>query len=269
MLKFSLKKRAKTLVVVALLIFLHFVGALRPLENFIIKNGQPLLSYFYNWGSSWRQAKEEAKEDNPLARIEELDRRVAELTVASAKLKELEQENQELREYLNFFQADNTSHLLAQVVYQENFLDSSRYGQNILINQGAKQGVKEGQAVVNSQGIIIGKVMEAEDNSAKVCFITNSSCKLAVKILNQEKTIGVTEGQLGLTAKINFVGQTEKISLGDIVVTSGLEKDIPAGLVVGRVSEINNSDNDVWQNISLEPLVNFNKLGILSVVLSN
>ena len=74
-----------------------------------------------------------------------------------------------------------------------------------------------------------------------------------------------TAGDLGLTVKLNFVGQTEKINLGDIITTSGLEKDIPAGLVIGRVSQINNNQNDVWQNINIEPAVNFDNLRIVSV----
>jgi rod shape-determining protein MreC len=111
----------------------------------------------------------------------------------------------------------------------------------------------------------VGKVFEAGDNSSKICLLTNANCKVAVSILNENRTIGVTAGDLGLTVKLNFVGQTEKINVGDTVVTSGLEKDVPAGLVVGHISQINNNQNDVWQNINIEPVVNFDNLRIVSV----
>lgn len=268
MLMGKLKRHFKLIVVVGLLIFLHYTRILAPVERLLVKAGQPLYSKFYEWSSSSR-AKYDARVNklDKDARISDLERQLSELTVANAKMQELEGENQKLREYLNFFDTQKLNYLLARVTAQENFLDAAKYGQNIVINRGQKDGVVPGLAVINSSGVVVGKVLAVADNSSRVCLLTNNTCKLAVSILNQNRTIGVTEGDLGLTVKINFVGQTEKINPEEIVVTSGLETSIPAGLVVGRVSQIDNNQNDVWQNINVEPLVNFDNLGVVSVVL--
>lgn len=256
------------MVVIGLLIFLHFIGLLSPLEKLIINSSQPLFGKLYAWRSGIRQDQKEKSSGVDLSvKVSDLENQLSALVVANARLKDLENENQKLREYLNFFGQTKLNYVLANVTSQENFLDSVKYGQNIIINKGSKDKLIPGLVVINGQGVVVGKVLEVKDNSARVCLLVNNSCKLAVSILNQNRTIGVTEGDLGLTVKINFVGQTEKINTDDIVATSGLEKDIPAGLVLGRVSQINNNENDVWQNINIEPLVNFDNLGVVSVVL--
>lgn len=266
MFKNRIKQHLKIIVVAGLLIFLHFIGLLKPLERLIINVSQPAFNKLYNLGSGWKNDQNNSRIDLS-AKVSDLESQISSLVVDNAHLKDLENENQKLREYLNFFNQQKMSYVLANVTSQENFLDSVKYGQNIIINKGSNDKLIPGLVVINGQGVVVGKVLEVKDNSARVCLLVNNSCKLAVSILNQNRTIGVTEGDLGLTIKINFVGQTEKINQGDIVATSGLEKDIPAGLVLGRVSQINNNENDVWQNINFEPLVNFDNLGVVSVVL--
>ncbi|OIO08344.1 rod shape-determining protein MreC [Candidatus Falkowbacteria bacterium CG_4_10_14_0_2_um_filter_41_15] len=268
MFKNRIKPHIKIIVVAGLLIFLHFIGVLSPLERLTVKVSQPIFNKLYSLGSDWRKDYNQKNSQVDLnAKVNDLENELGTLVVANARLKDLENENQKLREYLNFFSQQQMNYILAKVTSQENFLDSVKYGQNIIINQGSVNNLIPGLVVINGQGVVVGKVLEVKENSARVCLLINNSCKLVVSILNQNRTIGVTEGNLGLTVKINFVGQTEKINQGDIVVTSGLEKDIPAGLVLGRVSQINNNENDVWQNINVEPLVNFDNLGIVSVVL--
>lgn len=266
--KNRVKQHIKIIVVAGLLIFLHFIGILSPFERLLVRISQPIFGKFYGLGSNWRQDRNQKVSQVDLgAKVNDLEDKINGLVVENARLKELENENQKLREYLNFSSQNKMNYILANVTSQENFLDSVKYGQNIIINKGSSDNLIPGLVVINGQGIVVGKVLEVDNNSARVCLLINNSCKLAVSILNDNRTIGVTEGDLGLTIKINFVGQTEKINQDDIVVTSGLEKNIPAGLVLGRVSQINNNENDVWQNINVEPLINFDNLGVVSVVL--
>lgn len=268
MFKNRIKQHTKIIVVAGLLIFLHFIGVLSPFEKLITKVSQPIFGSLYGVGANWRNDhNKNASQVDLNVKVSDLENQVSSLVVDNARLKDLENENQKLREYLNFFSQQKMNYVLANVTSQENFLDSVKYGQNIIINKGSADKLIPGLVVINGQGVVVGKVLEVKDNSARVCLLINNSCKLAVSILNQNRTIGVTEGDLGLTVKINFVGQTEKINENDIVATSGLEKDIPAGLVLGRVSQINNNENDVWQNVNVEPLVNFDNLGVVSVVL--
>lgn len=204
-----------------------------------------------------------------LEKISALEEELQKKEVDMAKIYLLEEENEKLREYLNFFNNNEFDYLLANVIWQENFLNLSHYNQNIVIDKGSRDGLKEGLSVVNHTGVIIGKIIEVSDKTARVCLINNNFCRIAVSLDNSSKSIGLAEGDLGLSIKINFVSQNEIVNEGDRIVTSGLDKYIPKGIAVGRVNYVNQEVNDIWQDINAEALFNINNLNIVSVLIPN
>lgn len=269
MMKLKMRKTLKALAVILILLaFFNYLGFLAPLQNLAVRGLEPLASRLHLSSASWRAYSEASRKQADLGlEVQNLQKQVDDLTAANAKLQEAASENQKLRAYFQFFGEHKFNQKLAHVVFQENYLDASRNGQNIIVDRGTQDGVIPGLAVVNESGILVGKVLEAKETSARVCLLSSNSCKFAAAIQNQERTIGVTEGDLGLAIKVNFIPLTEKVSLEDLVVTSGLEKSIPVGLVIGRVNQINNNPNDIWQNITLKSPVNFDNLGIVSILL--
>ena len=268
MFKSNFKKSLKIIVVIILLIFLHWIKFLAPVEKLLLRVSQPTFQKIYDWSANWRGQKDAANV-NWEQKAADLQKQVDSLTVANASLQNLQDENAKLRQYLNFFGKTKINYLLANVISQENFLDANRYGQNIVIDKGSQDKIEPGLIVINGDGLAVGKIVAVKDRTAEISLLTNAACKVAVTIGNQNRTIGVTIGDLGLAVKLNFVSQTEKVNVGDLVTTSGLESNVPAGLVIGHVSQINNNQNDVWQNIDVEPMVNFDNLGVVSVILPN
>ncbi|MBI4811853.1 rod shape-determining protein MreC [Candidatus Falkowbacteria bacterium] len=264
--KFSIKKIFLFIAVIALLIFLHFTKAILPAESFVINISRPLLSGIYSISSYLRLNYYENSDKRDLIKLaKQLENKVGELTAENAKLKILEEENQVLREYLNFSTKSESSFALADIISREG--PSLIKGQSIIIDKGAKDGLKEGLALVSSQGIIVGKIISVKEGLAGACLVNNSECKLAAAIQGQNKTTGLAEGELGLVVKMKFIPQTETIKEGDTVITSGLEKDIPRGLVIGKVARVDKESNELWQTVIIEPLVDFNDLTIVSVLL--
>jgi rod shape-determining protein MreC len=82
----------------------------------------------------------------------------------------------------------------------------------------------------------------------------------------KERTTGVTEGDMGLTIKMQFVPQGENVKEGDIVISSGLEENIPHGLVIGKVIRVEKDSNEVWQSLVIESIVDLDELKIVSVI---
>ncbi|MCX6798368.1 MAG: hypothetical protein NTX66_04140, partial [Candidatus Falkowbacteria bacterium] len=106
-----------------------------------------------------------------------------------------------------------------------------------------------------------------KDNLAEIYLVTNKNCKLAAAILGEGKTTGIVTGELGLTSKMEFIPQTENIKEGDLAATSGLEQNIPRGLVIGRVTKVVKENNAVWQSAAIEPQINLDSLSIISILL--
>ncbi|MFH1427532.1 MAG: rod shape-determining protein MreC [Patescibacteria group bacterium] len=268
MLKIKQKKIILYLAVIGLLIFLHFINVLKPVENFIVYLLNPLASGIYSVSSDIRITYNEQTDKRDLLKIvKELEEEINKLTRENAKLKNIEEENLILRQSLKFLTINEYKYVLANIISQTEFSQSPAKEKNIIIDKGREDGIIPGLSLVNSQGIIIGKVIETDKHISSVSLTTSSDCKLAATIQNNNRTIGVTEGELGLTIVMNFIPQTEVVNIGDTVVTSGLEKIIPAGLVIGKVIEVDQEGNEVWQKVVIEPLVDFNELVIVSVLL--
>lgn len=260
------KKYIRVIAVIMLLIFLHFIGILAPVESAIVKTFNPVLSNFYSAGFYLRSAynKQTDKTDLPAA-VKRLNDEVRRLTAENSRLKALKEENQILREYLKFSKENKTEFVLANIVSRRG-LNSDSLDKKIIIGKGARDGIKNGAAVV-SEGVIVGKVVNSKDNMSEICLITGEGCKLAATIQNTGKTSGIISGDMGLTIKMKFIPQTDKIKINDTVITSGLEENIPRGLVIGRVADINKESNELWQTATIEPLVDMDELIIVSVLI--
>jgi len=253
------------LAVAVLLIFLNIIDFSSLGQRALFKIMYPgsfFIKNFTSFSSLDTKSKTELIEN-----ISSLEKDIESSQAELARLYSLEEENKKLRQYLKFFEENSYEYVLAKVLWQENLLNLSSYNQNIIINKGEKDGLMVGLAVVNESGVIIGKIIEVNETNSRVCLINNNFCKMAVSINNSNSSIGLAEGDLGLSVKLNFVSQNEIVNVGDMIITSGLEKDIPRGLAVARINNIEQEVNDIWQNVNAEALFNINNLNIVSVII--
>jgi rod shape-determining protein MreC len=259
------KKYRFFLAVAVLLIFLNIIGFSSLGQRALFKIMYPgsfFIKNFTSFSSLDTKSKTELIEN-----ISSLEKDIESSQAELARLYSLEEENEKLRQYLKFFEENSYEYVLAKVLWQENLLNLSSYNQNIIINKGEKDGLRFGLAVVNESGVIIGKIIEVNETNSRVCLINNNFCKMAVSINNSNSSIGLAEGDLGLSVKLNFVSQNEIVNVGDMIITSGLEKDIPRGLAVARINNIEQEVTDIWQNVNAEALFNINNLNIVSVII--
>ena len=267
MLKTKPKKRIFLFVAVAaLLVFLYQVRALGPAESLVGYILNPFFSGFHSAGVAIRDTyNEKLSKDQLVSLVSELQSENQRLIAETSNLKILEKENNELREYLNFLEARQFKYVMASIISRGELNEADTV---MVIDKGENDGIKKGQAAVNSQGIVVGKVASVKGEIAEIYLITNKDCRLAASIQNENKTAGIVEGELGLSAKMNLIPQTEDIQKDDIIITSGLEGDIPKGLPIGKVERVEKENNDIWQSAVLEPLVDFDELTFLSIIVS-
>lgn len=211
--------------------------------------------------------KEQANKQDLSQEIEKLKAEVNLLRSENARLNTVDEENRVLRENLRFFNKKENNYILGNVISRGDVLDELGRIKSLIIDKGKADGLIKGLVVLNSQGIIVGKIFEVKENISQVFLANNPNCKFAATIFNNENTSGITEGELGLTIRMNFVPQSKEIKKEDMIVTSGLEQNIPKGLVIGKVIEVNKESNDLWQSAVIEPLVDLETLSIVSILL--
>lgn len=265
---FSKKRIVKYLAVIGLLVFLYLFGLLRPFEKVITSLTNPILKNLYSFSLNLHNiydkqtSKINLREENLKLKDE-----LARLRKENIKLNILEEENGVLRDSLGFLTRNNYHYIMSGVISRGEIGDISSQDEFLTIDRGRSDGLYPGLAVIDSKGNLIGKIAEVKEKISKVFLINSRECKLAASILNEEKTDGITQGELGLSIKMDFIPQSLNLKVGDLVISSGLEGSIPKGLQIGEIFEINKESNELWQSAFIDPAADLNNISIVSVIL--
>ncbi|MDD2757871.1 MAG: rod shape-determining protein MreC [Patescibacteria group bacterium] len=185
-------------------------------------------------------------------------------TIDEAQKKILTDENAQLKELLGFKEKNNTAFVVARVV-GKNIASAE---QTIIIDRGMEEGIKPDQPVIVGKGILIGKVVKVEEGLAIVRLINDNQSKIAATTLNTDHSLGVVEGGYGLSVKMNFIPRNETILVGDQIITSGLEANMPRGLLIGSVTAVENETYQPFQEAVLTPGTELAKIYLVGVILT-
>lgn len=170
--------------------------------------------------------------------------------------------NQRLREMLAFKESSCLNLLAAEVVG----VDASLYFRSIFIDKGERDGVKKDMAVISPSGVV-GKILKTSPYSSMVILLIDQN--FALDALIQETRIkGVVEGMGTSGCKLKYVLSLEKPHKGDLVVTSGMEGVFPKGMLIGEIVSIQGDTRTVFQEITVSPAVEFEKLEEVFIVLN-
>jgi len=181
----------------------------------------------------------------------QLEQRLGELEGRLSLLKEVERENRELREQLGSrLVQSGREFLTARVVGVGGWGTSSA----LAVNRGDQQGVTEGSVVV-SGNFLVGKVETTGPERSLVRLLTDPAFEVAV--LDQDspqRARGIARGEFGTHLLMRGILPSEKVAVGDVILTSGAEGSFPPGLVVGRVSKVIGEESDALRSAEVETL---------------
>lgn len=266
--KINFKKYTKIVLIIVLIIILYLFGVLSPIERVFTKVINPVSGFFYSLSSKLRLTyNEQTSKIDLWETIRGLEERNSVLVEENARLKSAEDENKILRGYLNFFDEKKYKHVMANVISHGNISDLNNRTEVIVIDKGKTDGLYPGLIILNSGGVVVGKIFEVKEGISKVYLVNSSKCKIAATILAEDKTSGIAEGELGLTVEMRLIPQDRDIKINDLVITSGLEEAIPRGLAIGYVMEVEKENNELWQTARLSSMIDDNELTTVSVLL--
>lgn len=150
--------------------------------------------------------------------------------------------------------------------------DAESWNNEVTIDLGKMAGVKEGMAVISSQGMI-GTITSSNEISATVSLLSNENSKsqLPVMILSGDNEYYGLLNKYDLETKsyrITLLSDAEKIEEGARVVTSGLGGigKSPKGILVGTVNNYT-AGNDSYESVCMvKPSADFDSLNYVAVV---
>ena len=191
----------------------------------------------------------------------ELQKKVDELRSQIFTLREVRKENERLKELLEFGKEIPRKKVLAQVVSW----DSSNEFKVLRINRGSNDGLMNTSPVITRNGLV-GYVFRLTPNYADVLTILDQNNRIDALVM-ETRTNGIVEGQSGFKCILKYVSRTEKLEIGQEIITAGLGEIYPKGIKVGKISKIDKENFGITQKVEIEPSVDFHKLEEVVVLL--
>jgi len=112
--------------------------------------------------------------------------------------------------------------------------------ETVLVNVGAEQGARSGQAVVDTDGLV-GRLVSTGPKASRVLLLTDLNSRVPV-VIEPAHYKAVLAGDNTDWPKLEYLAAQSAISPGDRVVTSGDGGLIPPGLPVGLVIQTSSGD---------------------------
>lgn len=171
-------------------------------------------------------------------------------------------ENATLRAQLEYVPDKRSQFVTARVVADT----GGAFFHSLLINAGARQFIRRGQAVI-WQGGLIGRVAEVGERTSRVLLMIDINSRIPV-VVESTGDRAIVKGDNSPRPVLQFLPGNSPISPGDRIVTSGHGGVYPPGLVVGAVAQASDTIITVqpfvdWSRLSQAVILDYGVDGIL------
>ena len=243
-------KRRKVYIAVVCIFFLLliFKGAINHGVELVSYVVFPIQKKIYEIGDYIKRTKEaivsyqEILEENQVLKNEQIKYDI----LLSYNEKILE-ENKRLQEILKIKEEKNLNLKVTKV----NFRNPSNLYTRFYIILGKKDGVKKNMIVLSGE-TLIGKVGRVYENYSIVDMITSENFN--VSALTESQMLGIIKGSDEEDGTLYFEANTfqNNIEIGEKIYTSGISEIYPKGLYIGKVSEIDEDNGELFRSIKVK-----------------
>ncbi|HMS95362.1 MAG TPA: rod shape-determining protein MreC [Tabrizicola sp.] len=160
---------------------------------------------------------------------QELKRELQQMKAWKEAALQLEQKNARLLDLNNVRLDPKLTHVTGVVMADS----GSPFRQSVLLNVGARDGIRDGWATMDGIGLV-GRIAGVGERTARVILVTDTNSRIPVTIQPSGQR-AILSGDNSALPPLEFVEDTDAVRPGDRVVSSGDGGLFPAGLLVGQV----------------------------------
>jgi len=161
---------------------------------------------------------------------QELRRELQQMKAWREAALQLEQKNARLLD-LNQVRLDPKLTHVTGVVLADS---GSPFRQSVLLNVGARDGIRDGWATMDGIGLV-GRISGVGERTSRVILLTDSNSRIPVTVQPSGQK-ALLAGDNSSLPPLEFLDDADLVRPGDRVVTSGDGGMLPAGLLVGQVA---------------------------------
>jgi rod shape-determining protein MreC len=193
----------------------------------------------------------------------ELKKQLERATEIKNRYEELELENIRLKKFVNFTDAVPDIYVAAQIIAR----DPSPWFKTIMIDKGSIDGLVKGSPVLVPEGIV-GQIIKVARNYSRVLLITDRNSAVDSLIQNS-RVRGIVKGNNEDPCSFLYTLRNDEVKEGEMIISSGLDQVFPKGMKIGRILKVTKVHSQLFQNITLETSVDFNKIEEVLVFKNN
>ena len=198
---------------------------------------------------------------------EQLKERLTQVETELNNARQAAAENERLKGLLGLNEQTTINSIPARVIAR----DPSVWFNTITINRGSSSGIEMNMPVVTAGGIV-GRVITVSPWASQVMLLTDEKAGAGAVVgqLGQSGALGSVRGRADLGValiEMRYVSGTEKVEVGDNVMTTGQDGIYPAGLNVGRVVEVKSGSGTQAHHILIQPGAQLDRLEEVAVLL--
>ncbi|MCI7223263.1 rod shape-determining protein MreC [Fusobacterium sp.] len=132
------------------------------------------------------------------------------------------------------------------------FRDINNINSKFYVDLGSNDGIERNMIVIYNDNLI-GRVSEVYQKNSLVTMITDGNSRISVR--SSSNLLGIAQGSDTGDNSMYFHPSTfeESLEVGEEILTSGLSEIYPEGLKLGKIEEINKSENNIFKSIKIKP----------------
>ena len=259
------RKNLKALVITLILITTVSVFSLA--DNLVISTAvSSVFKGLLQISASAASAQESGLDSEALkAENEDLKKENARLREQLVDYLEIKEENERLRGYYDIKEKNPSFNLLpAEIISRD---PNDDFG-GFTLDVGSADSVRVNDCVVTENGLV-GWVSRADALTCRVTTILSPDTQAAVTD-KQSGDRGILSGSAALSERgmtgMSKLDEDNKITEGDIIVTSGTGGVYPPNLIVGKVAGLSYNSGDTSRNAVIEPFDDISSITAVAVI---
>ena len=227
-----------------------FISIISPVQNAVAGSIKYINNIWDTYFTSVKAVQENINLKNKLRNARKIKNRYEELKL----------ENIRLKKFVDFTKQVPDTYIAAQVIAR----DPSPWFKTIMIDKGSNAGLKRGDPVLISEGIV-GKIVKVTAKSSRVLLIIDRNSSVDALVQNS-RVRGIVKGNNGDNCYFVYTLRKDVVKLDEMIITSGLDQIFPKGLQIGRVLKVTKGHSQLFQHITIKTGVDFDKLEEVLVI---
>lgn len=214
-----------------------------PVPKTVNSVGESALDIYHGYVDMRREVAENIR----------LRRQLAELTNENIMLRRSSGDLARMRSILSYSEQFTMPTTLAEVI----MLDTSGRFKSAILDRGSDHGVEVNDVVVHPSGLV-GRVILTTKDLSKIQLVVDKGSAAGV-LVERSRRQGVASGGDNGLLRIGYVPNLSDVSVGDSILTAGIDGVYPKGIPVGRVVGAEEGQ-DLFKQVVAQPSVDFGGL---------